>query len=309
MAPKTGVDAQFGWKDESAWGTAVTVDAFPPLVSESLQSKDGQVYSDAIVAGGLVHRTEMHNGGNVEVGGNVTVQMTTTGVRGLLKHCLGTTAGAGPYTVTPGDLAGLGFTAQIGKPGVGGTVHPFTYEGCKVGSWEISGTAGEIVTLSMDVIAEQRRTGTALATASYTMARPYKMVNSTISFNGISYPVRSFKIRGDNKLSRRFRAGSPYTLEPLHDSAEPRMYTGEVVIDFTDLVEITAGDALDEDAYSFTLASGGQSVIIAGNCVRDGGIDPNVAGRGILTQTIPFRCIATSSTMSTAIGFTIDETA
>lgn len=311
MPAKTGTDAQFGFKEESTWGTAVTVDAFLPLVSESLQSVPGMARSRGIVAGGLALRSEQHNGANTEVGGNVTLELydSTAAMQTLFKHMFGTITGAGPYTATPADLAGLGLTMQVGKPDVGGTVQPFTYEGCKIASWEITGSTGEIVILSLDVIAEQRRTATALATASYgTLPKPIKFVNSAITFNGATYPVRSFKVRGDNKLSRRFRAGSAYTAEPLHDDADVRMYTGEVVIDFSSLTEITASDAGDEDSFSFVLASGSKSVTLAGNCRRTGGIDPSVQGRGILTQTIPFECIATSSTMSTAISAVLDQT-
>lgn len=308
MPAKTGVDAQFGFKAEGTWGTPVTVDTFQPFISETMQSTDAGARSKGIIAGGLHLRSEQHNGGNVTVAGNIGLELTDLGVRILLEHCLGSISGAGPYTVVPGDLAGKGLTVQVGKPDVTSTVQPFTYSGCKVAAWEIAGTAGEICTLSLDLIGKQRVTSTALATATYVACKPIKAINSTITFNGIVYPCRSFKIRGDNKLSTRHRTGSALSVEPLHDDADTRMYGGEVVIDFTNLTEIAAGDARDEDSFSFLLASGTKSVTVAGNCRREGGIDPNVSGRGVLSQTIPFECIATSSTMSTAINMVLDET-
>lgn len=303
-----GIGAQFGFKKESTWGTAVTVDAFLPFVSESMSAKQNQSRARGIIAGGIVSRTIQNNGGTWEVGGNIGLELMNVGQSVLWEACLGSLAAGPPIVVTPGaTLPSL--TVQVGKPDIGNTVRPFTYAGCKVASWELAGTAGEIATFGVDLIAKSRTTATALATATYsTTALPLKVYNTVVVLGGVTYPVKSFKLRGDNKLTRRFLSGDQYTKEPLHDAAEERDYTGELVLEFTDLAEITASDALTDSSLTITLTSGTTSVLVTANIRRMDNVDPTVQGRGILPQTIPFRCLATSSTMSTALSVTLDET-
>lgn len=303
-----GIGGQIGWKKESTWGTAVTVDTFAPLVSEGFTVKQNQSRGRGIIAGGLYSRTIQNNGGNFEVGGPTTFEAYNIGQSVLWEACLGSLAAGPPIVVTPA-LALPSLTIQVNKPDISNTDRVFTYAGCKAATWELSGTAGEIPTFVVDWIAKSRVTNVAKAAASYsTTAVPFKMINTAITLGGVSYGVKSFKLAGDNKLSRRFLSGDQYTKEPLHDAAEEREITGEVVLEFPDLAEVTASDALDDDALEIVMSSGNTSTTLTLNVRRMDNVDPQLQGRGILTQTVPFRALATSSTMSTAVQVSIDET-
>lgn len=303
-----GVGAQIGWKKESTWGTAVTVDTFAPLVSEGLTAKQNQSRGRGIIAGGLYSRTIQNNGGNWEVGGPTTFEAYNIGQSVLWEACLGSLAAGPPIVVTPA-LALPSLTIQVNKPDIGNTDRVFTYAGCKAATWELSGTAGEIPTFMVDWIAKSRVTNVAKATATYsTTAVPFKVINTVVSLGGVTYGVKDFKLRGDNKIARRYLSGDQYTKEPLHDGADEREITGSISIEFPDLAEITASDALDDDALVITMSSGATSTALTLNVRRQDNVDPVVQGRGILMQTINFRALATSSTMSTAISVSIDET-
>jgi hypothetical protein len=157
MAEPTGLAAQLGIKAESVWGTPVVVDTFVPLVSESLEtSPENRIESAAIIAGRHVLTSEQWVVGNKEVGGDLGLELPTNSAiaRVLLEHMLGSVSGSGPWTFTPGTLAGKGMTVQVGVPGADGTVRPKTFPGSKVASWEIAWTAGEIVTLGLTLISK-----------------------------------------------------------------------------------------------------------------------------------------------------------
>jgi hypothetical protein len=151
-----GLDAQIGYALESTVGTPVTVTAFVPLVSESLMQERARLESSAIIAGKRVLNSNQWNGGDVTVSGSVQHELYNRGLGKLFTAMFGavSTTGAGPYvhTFTPGDLTGDALTVQVGRPGIDGTVYPFTYAGMKVSSWEIACSAGEIATLGMDLV-------------------------------------------------------------------------------------------------------------------------------------------------------------
>lgn len=303
MAYKTGIDAQFGFAKETTWGTPVTVTSFLPMVSESLSRSEDFAESAGMVAGSRFLRTNQWNSGLIEVGGDVQLELYDSGQSILWDAMLGTNT-AGTYT--PATLAGKGLTVQIGRPGLAGTVHPFTYDGCKVNSWELAFSAGEIVTLGLTLIAESEITSTALATASYTspLAKPYKAVNATVTLAGTSLNVRSFRFSGDNRLERRYYAGSQATSEPVE--SDLRQYTGTLEVDFNDLTEYNAWVAQTEASLVATMTSGTKSVTLTANVRRDGST-PMVDSRNLLSQEIPFTVIATNSDAS-AISVVLDET-
>jgi hypothetical protein len=151
-----GLDAQIGYALESTVGTPVTVTAFVPLVSESLMQERARLESAGIIAGKRVLNSNQWNGGDVTVSGSVQHELYNRGLGKLFTAMFGavSTTGAGPYvhTFTPGDLTGDALTVQVGRPGIDGTVYPFTYAGMKVSSWEIACSAGEIATLGMDLV-------------------------------------------------------------------------------------------------------------------------------------------------------------
>lgn len=156
MALVSGQSSQIGFARETTPGTPVTAATFLPLVSESLTEAHERLESAGIIAGRRVLDSDQWNGGPVTIEGDVQLELSQQNMGLLLKSALGansTTGGGNPYThtITPGDLSDDSLTIQVGRPGVGGTVHPFTFRGCAITSWELAMNVDEIVTWGMSV--------------------------------------------------------------------------------------------------------------------------------------------------------------
>jgi hypothetical protein len=110
--------------------------------------------------------------------------------------------------------------------------------------------------------------------------------------------VKALTISGDNMVddSRRF-LGSQFISEPLEMGL--REYTGTLDVEFTDLTQYRRFVTGSEAALVAAFTSGADSVTITAN-VRIDGTTPQVGGREILTQSLPFKCVA-SGADSTAI--------
>lgn len=306
ISPRSGLAAQFGFKLESTVGTPVTVDTFLPLVSESIKRSEAFTESAAIRAGRRLMQSSDWNSGLVTVEGDVQLELYTTSVRSLFTAMMGTeTSSAGTYTYYPEDLYGDSLTVQIGRPDTAGTVNPFTYAGMKVASWEIACAAGEIATMGltfMGCLADES-TGTALASASYAAGlRPIKFSGANIVVaGGTLASVSNFTISGDNALSMRQRVSSQYGLEPIETGL--RAYTGSIQGEFESLTAYNRYINHTEATLVATLANGTSLVKMQAN-VRFDGETPNVGGRAILEQPLPFTVVAPGTLDSQGLTIT-----
>lgn len=297
MAARTGIAAQAGIAAETTWGTEVTVGTFIPLVSETVQRNENHTISNAIRVGRYVLASEQWNGGVIEVGGDLQFELDNKNVRVLFKSMFGAESTNSPWTYTPDDLTGDSFTLQIGRPDTGGTVRPFTYAGCKVASWEIAASVGEMVTLGLTVIAKSETTSTALATASYTASSlPFKFTGATLSIAGSAVnTVREMTIAGDNKLDRRPFLGTQLTAEPF--PTDLYEYTGTVVTDFESLTAYNRFVTGTEASLVMTFTRGASTIVITTN-VKFNGETPNVDGRSVVAQNLPFMCVGSTTDAS-----------
>src|SRR5687767_10142312 len=105
MAAPSGIAGQIGFKSETTWGTAVTVDKFHPgLLNESIKQDIARIESQGIRAGRRVSHT--WKAGAKTVGGDIAIELFNVPMATLLSHMFGTvnTTGSGPYThtATPG---------------------------------------------------------------------------------------------------------------------------------------------------------------------------------------------------------------
>ena len=128
-----GADAQIGWKSEVTPGTGVVVDTFQPFVSESIKQNIEYLDTATISARKVLRLTKQ---GSKMIEGGVSMELPNQDVAVLMKHMFGAvvTTGSSPYVhmYTPADLTGDSLTIQVGRPASSGTVHPFTYAGCKI---------------------------------------------------------------------------------------------------------------------------------------------------------------------------------
>jgi hypothetical protein len=291
---RSGLAAQLGFALESTVGTPVTVTSFLPLISESIQRNEAFTESQAIRANRRLLQSSDWNSGNVTVEGDIQLELYTTSIRPLLTAMMGTeTGGTVTYSYSPADLFGDALTVQIGRPSTGGTVHPFTYAGMKVASWEIACAAGEIATMGLSFMGclADEGTATTLATASYAAGlRPIKFSGANIVVaGGTIASVRNFTIAGDNALTDRRRLGSQFSLEPIETGL--RSYTGAINAEFESLTAYQRYLNKTEATLVASMAYGTSVVNITAN-VRFDGQTPNVSGRDIVEQSLPFTVIA-----------------
>lgn len=304
----TGIDAQWGFAPESTYGTAVTPTAFLPLNSESFKTQIARMESAGIIAGRRVLASNQWAPGDKMSSGDIETDLHNRGLGKLFTAMFGavTTTGSGPtftHTFTPGNLKGKSLTVQFGRPGVGGTVHPFTYAGVKVTSWEISCTAKEIAKLKISGAAKSETTATALAVASYPASiKPMHFNHGAVSLGGSPVKVKSFTLVGDNALNvDRYFLGDDTMDEPLEEDL--RTYSGTLDLEFVDLTQYNRYVSANEVALSIGFTQGTDSLTFAGN-VRLDGEGPSVGDRSILTQSVGFKCVA-SGADSTALTATL----
>lgn len=305
-----GLNAQIGFVAETSYGTAVAVNRFFPLVDESMTDEPERLESDGIIAGARVLRSEQWEAGGHTVGGDIGMELWQQNTALLFEHMLGTitssfTSGVGTHTVTLGDLTGKSLTAQIGKPTVSNTVVPFTYAGVKVQSWEIGLSVGEIATLGMTLIAQTETTGTALETASFITdaARPFTYVQGGVSISGADTCVREISIECENNLTDdRQCIGQDFIDEPVE--MDLREVTGTMTLEFTSTEQYQRYLDGDELALVLSLSASSSAQATITMNVRYDGETPQVGGKDLVIQDIPYKAIA-SSTDSSAITVTL----
>jgi hypothetical protein len=175
MATGTGLDAQLGFKLETTYGTAVTVDRFQEFNSESLAWEPTWLEPSGLRVGTKHKRASRLVQSRQTVSGSIELEHATRNMGTLWKLALGSSVTSPTLVLgsaykqvhTPGDFMGKSATFQVGRPEPSGTVRPHTYAGCKVAGWEFSCSDGEYATLSLDIEGRSESTATALATASY----------------------------------------------------------------------------------------------------------------------------------------------
>lgn len=309
IEPRSGIAASYGFKLESAVGTPITVDTHLPLISESIKRTEAFTESAGILAGRRLMQSSQWNSGNITTGGDVQTELYTTSIRSLLTAMMGTeTGGTLTYTYTPADLYGDSLTVQIGRPDTAGTINPFTYPGMKVASWEIACAAGEIATMGltfMGCIADEG-TATALVAPTYAAGlRPIKFSGANIVVaGGTLATVKQFTLSGDNKLEERRYLGSQFSSEPIE--SDLRSYTGSIQAQFDSLTAYQRYINHTEATLVATLANGTSVVKVTAN-VRFDGETPNVGGRAVLEQSLPFTVIApgTLDSQGISIAYTL----
>lgn len=306
MALASGMAAQLGFAEESTVGAYVPPTFFVPLVSESMSHERERLESDAIIAGRRVLDADMWNGGRHTTSGDVALELYNRGLTTLFGHMFGEveTTGDGPYThvFTPGDLAGKALTVQVGRPSVKGVVHPFSYSGCKVESWEVACSEGEIATLGLTLVGMSESTTESLATATIPSGlKPLKFNHGSVKIDGAAVKVRSATLSGNNGLAtdRRF-LGEQGIDEPLE--AELRTYEGALEMEFEDLTQYQRFIDGTVVAVELDFTAGTDSVAFAYNARFDGET-PVVGGREILTQNLPIKAVG--STDAEAITVTL----
>lgn len=195
MATGSALDAQLMVKQESTWGTAVTVDRAYEFNSESLNKDITYTDSAGLRTGTTFKRTARTKQARLSAGGDVEMEIPTLGAGFWVKNMLGSSVttptlisgSAHKQIHTPAGLAGLGMTIQVGRPEPVSpyTVRPFTYSGCKVSKWELSLKDGGLAMMKVSLDGQAEATATALASASFLAnTAVYSFNQATIKLGG-----------------------------------------------------------------------------------------------------------------------------
>ncbi len=174
---RSGLGAQLGVRKEEAYGTFKAPNRFVPLNSESLQLNKEYVRSKGLRAGKLAQAQNLHRATTRGGGGDVNFELFDQGIGAffdLLHGDVVTPAKIGGsaaykqlHKIGLTDSWGKSATVQVGRPGTGGTVHPFSYLGSKATTMKIAIEANGIATVSLSLDCQDEVTGEALAEATY----------------------------------------------------------------------------------------------------------------------------------------------
>ena len=295
MAANTGIDAQFGWATESTAGTRVPPTNFIEILSEGISATYNRIERQ-----GLGDSRRLNRGwvaGTTMVDGNTVFELSAETVGDLFKLAIGdvNTSGSGPYTHTfsVGDLESA--TVQVGRPGTGGTVHPFDYTGMYVNSLELSASENEIVQCSIDWMGmAEDAGGQTLATPSWGQVSWFTFQQGVLQIAAAELCVDTFTISLNNNLENRFCMKSTNAGSPTIREANIREYGGTIETDFIDLTAINRFINGTEAALSLVFTSSESDTLTISGNVRFDGDTPNVTGPETLKQSLPF--IFTSGT-------------
>ncbi|WP_418063952.1 phage tail tube protein [Pimelobacter simplex] len=211
MVTGTGLDAQLGYKGESAVGTEATVDKFLEFNSESFEFDPSYIEPEGLRAGVKFKRGSRLVQSRKQVSGSVELNYATRLMGGLWKLALGSSvttpvliAGSAYKQVhQTGDLLGKSATFQVGRPEPATQiVRAHTIRGCKATSWEFSVGDNEVAKLKLELDGWDESTSTALASASYVTAEEFNFSQCTAFTLGAT-------IAGTTELTAS--AGSPVT--------------------------------------------------------------------------------------------------
>lgn len=325
----TTLSSQLGVKDESTYGTPVTVDRFYEYTSESIELDVQRVESKQLRATTRVLRQDRFMPNKKGASGSVSMDVPTKGWGWWLKHMLGTSATTGPtdanytHTGTVGSLLGDFFTLQVNRPfHPSGTAQAFTYHGGKIASWELGCEVDGNLTFTANCDFEDEDTSTGLASVSYpTDFRIFTFVGGSLTIAGSSVDITSIKVAGDNKLmtDRHFIRGSTLKKEPVE--ADFREITWEVGADFDSLtqrnryVAAAAASTYAEIIATFDgpIAHGGSTVprvTITIPAARFDAASATVGGPEPLTQTLSGMALDDGTNSPLTVAYrTTDSTA
>jgi hypothetical protein len=259
MGIGTGVQASFGYKAESVYGTAVTVDKWNDFNSESLALEQKMTEPQGLAAGRLVPLVARWQQTTRAVSGGVEMDFAVKDMSRLLKLALGSnptptliSGAAYRHNHQLGSTQGMSHTWQFGKDQRDGTTRPFTYSGVKCTGWEFGSSEGELVTLKLDAMARDVATGTALATPSYAAGNEIfnhqqlvvklggtpSTSSGLVSISGgtpLATTVKGASVKGANPYSESYGT-SATLLEPLQNGLQD--ITVDIDGEFTSRTEI-----------------------------------------------------------------------
>lgn len=314
-------DAQIGFKKESSFGTAVTVDSFVEFTAEDLDYTVTRAQGAGMRVGQRVDYADRWVTVKEEAAGSFTTELQTKGHGKLIEAALGGTgtstqaAGAAYqqlFTPTTTDYLSS-YTIQKGVPPLGGgSTNAMTFDGMVCSGFELSATNGGIPTLKFNWVGRSMMTGTSLEVASYASGvEQLSFVHGNVVIGGtITVPtttalgssnaadsanVRDFTLTYDNGLDPNgfnFGGAGKRTRKP---ALGKRKVTGNLTVEYDSntlrdawLAGTSLGLILEFASTTAITGSYYPTFQITIPVVKLEGELPKVNGGDVVTQTIPF---------------------
>jgi hypothetical protein len=280
--------------EEATYGTiAASMPVDNRIISASFQKtqeKERKTHLSQSGAGGFQNG---HFDAFLNVGGSIDLPLLYEGTGMLIKAAVGavTTTDLSPATpqyqhdyepASDGELPSLSIGLQRG------TGEYEVFLGCKVATMGISGTAGEEVTASFEIIAQNANARSTATSSTFGSGRQiFHFESGDLNYNSGSYKMKSFELSLDNKLERRNVLGDKKTLEPITNDVKD--ITLSVTLEMEDNVLYTAYlDGTQSDVeFTFTNSDGDLCNVLIRNCyITD--YDDAVNTFGALERTMTF---------------------
>lgn len=309
-----GIDAQLGMAAESTYGQFSSPTRGFEFVSETLKYDVQRIPSKGIRRG---RRTEQRwKPGNRKVTGDINLELHAQDLGLPLSHVLGSpvTTGTDPYTHTftgLGNIDDRSMTIQVGRPSETGTVHAFTYLGCKFTQLGISCRTGEIVNAKFGVYGREEVTNEALATLTYdSEIDPFTFVEGSLTIAGSVVEVKSCDYNIATTLATdRHRVGA--------NAGKPKkalvnglaVIGGSFVADFESMTLYNRYVAGTSATLVLAFNAGADRQLTITSNVRFDGETPNVGGYELLEQSQPFTAFGSTDALAiTAVLINSDST-
>ncbi|WP_115790039.1 phage tail tube protein [Arthrobacter silvisoli] len=258
----TQLDCSLGFKKETTYGTAVTVDRFAEFTEESLAWNPTFAQGAGMRVGSRVARSKRRVLAKQSAGGDFTVEMVHKGLGPILEALFGTAtstavpgqAGVFQQLFTPTTTDPLpSYTIQKGIPTIGGgAATAMTFLGAVCSSGEFSATNSEIVKLKTTWDAREVQPGIAYAAPSYVVAPElFHFAQGAITIGGtqtvptttalasggtVAAQVEEFTVSFDNKIDEggfNLGGGGKRSRKPVVGLAEVK---GKVTAEYSDTV-------------------------------------------------------------------------
>lgn len=284
---------------ETVFGTPVSYTRWFEFLSENLERRNNVITSNGIRCGPTrnLRRGSRRVVSSRDGGGDVTMEVATTGFGRWFEHLLGgtpaITGGAPPYTHTYalGNLEGKSLTIQkVLRDSASTEIEAFNFHGCKLLSGEFSISVDQILQLVVDIDAEDVDTTTAGAAASYTNPTLFNFMGGTLNVAGS--PVAqvtdaSVKVTNNLKTDRYYLGSAGLKAEPI-DNDFP-VVDGSLSAEFISPATFYDRFAADSAAtLSLVFVSGTSSLTISVPEVRFTGGTPTVGGPDVVVADVPF---------------------
>jgi hypothetical protein len=277
-----GYQSQLGFKIETTYGTAVTVDRKLVFVNESLK-KTGVIVEREGLRGFLDEIAEDTRTGPYTVAGQIILEPNPEDLAALL-----------PWLLAPGWVSGTQFdladTQKSATIVIDRVAKVFTYAGCLVNRVTFSGAPGGMIRVVIDIIGQSEAVGNAGTFPSLTagVTQPYMFNDLVLTLlTSVVKKCRSFELSVDFGLQPRLMNdttidSAPKSQQRITLNVELPYAAGTGTSGNTDLYE----QALAGAPGSLVLANAGYSTTFAFATLQVPAESPTAQGRTEIPLTL-----------------------